>query len=74
MSFPASFYLNINYPFSQPCLAYINMKTSFWHTYAHSNNLENLPIKLLKKGFIKLLKEAWEQYCYLKNRNFVMTK
>ena len=33
MSFPASFYSNINYLFSKPCLGYINMKTSFWHTY-----------------------------------------
>ena len=55
MSFSASFDSNINCPFSWPCLGYINMKTSVWDTKVgpHSNNVEILPIKLTKEGFIK---------------------
>ena len=82
MSFPAFFYSNIHSSFTQPCLVYINKKTSFWHTYAslklargpHCNNVEILPMKLNKEGFMKLLKDFWERHCYLDNRNSDMIK
>ena len=57
MSFPAFIYSNINCPFCHPCLLYINMKTSFWHTYASPKYAHILIMwKICLEDFIKLLK------------------
>ena len=40
----------------------------------HFTNVEILPIKLNKEGFIKLLQKAWERHFCLDNKKLVMNK